>query len=110
MASTTVTVETKISTTTEVVDLTGTNAAKLVAQFKAAKAAIKAMEEQKATAEAALRELLGDAEVGIINGVEHIKVAHSTNSKIDRKALQAGWPEAYEATLVATPYTFLKTI
>jgi hypothetical protein len=110
MASTTVTVETKISTTTEVVDLTGTNAARLIAQFKAAKETIKALEAQKTEVEAALRELLGDAEVGIINGVEHVKVAHSSNSKIDRKALQAGWPEAYEATLVATPYTFLKTI
>jgi acetylglutamate kinase len=41
---------------------------------------------------------------------ERFKLAHSTNSKIDRKVLQELFPEAFEATLVKTPYTFIKTI
>ena len=57
-----------------------------------------------------LRELLGNADVAIIGGVERFKLAHSTNSKIDRKVLQELFPEAFEATLVKTPYTFIKTI
>jgi hypothetical protein len=61
-------------------------------------------------AEARLRELLGDAGVGLIRGVERFKLQNSTNSKIDRKALEAGWPEAYEATLVKTPYDFIKAL
>jgi predicted phage-related endonuclease len=110
MVSTTVTTETKVTVTKEIADLTNTGAAKLIAKFDAAKEAIKALETQKAEAEAALRELLGDAEVGVINGIERVKLARSSNSKIDRKALQAGWPDAYEATLVSTPYTFIKSL
>jgi predicted phage-related endonuclease len=101
---------TKVSTTTEVVELDNTNAAVLIAKFEAAKAAIKALEEQKAEAESALRELLANAEVGTIAGVKRIKIAKSSNSKIDRKLLQEAYPEAFEATLVVTPYTFLKTL
>jgi hypothetical protein len=74
------------------------------------KEAIKALEAQKEEAELALREFLGEAEVGIIRGVERFRLANSSNSKIDRKALEAGWPEAYEATLVKTPYNFIKTL
>ena len=85
-------------------------AEKALAAFTMAKDAIKAYEEKKAEAELVLRELLGDADVAIIGGVERFKLAHSTNSKIDRKVLQELFPEAFEATLVKTPYTFIKTI
>jgi hypothetical protein len=114
MVSTVIT-ETKVSTVkkvTDKVDLTNQAAAteKALAAFTFAKDAIKAYEEKKAEAEAVLRELLGDADVAIIGGVERFKLAHSTNSKIDRKVLQELFPEAFEATLVKTPYTFIKTI
>jgi predicted phage-related endonuclease len=114
MVSTVIT-ETKVSTVkkvTDKVDLTNQAAAteKALAAFTFAKDAIKAYEEKKAEAEATLRELLGDADVAIIGGVERFKLAHSTNSKIDRKVLQELFPEAFEATLVKTPYTFIKTI
>ena len=114
MVSTVIT-ETKTSTVkkvTDKVDLT-TQAAvaeRALAAFVMAKDAIKAYEEKKAEAEAMLRFLLGDADVAIIGGVERFKLAHSTNSKIDRKVLQELFPEAFEATLVKTPYTFIKTI
>lgn len=114
MTSTVIT-ETKVSTVkkvTDKVDLTNQAAVaeKALAAFTFAKDAIKAYEEKKAEAEAILRELLGDADVAIIGGVERFKLAHSTNSKIDRKVLQELFPEAFEATLVKTPYTFIKTI
>ena len=96
-----------VKTTTVV---TATNAEKALNKFIAAKEAIKALEAQKEEAELALREFLGEAEVGIIRGVERFRLANSSNSKIDRKALEAGWPEAYEATLVKTPYNFIKTL
>jgi hypothetical protein len=114
MVSTVIT-ETKVSTVTKVsdkVDLTSKAAAaeKALAEFTNAKDAIKAYEDKKAAAELVLRELLGDADVAIIGGVERFKLAHSTNSKIDRKILQETFPEAFEATLVKTPYTFIKTL
>jgi len=114
MVSTVIT-ETKVSTVTKVsdkVDLTSKAAAaeQALAAFTNAKEAIKAYEDKKAAAELVLRELLGNADVAVIGGVERFKLAHSTNSKIDRKVLQETFPEAFEATLVKTPYTFIKTL
>jgi hypothetical protein len=114
MVSTVIT-ETKTSTVTKItdkVDLTSkaAQAEKALAAFILAKDAIKAYEEKKAEAEAILRELLGNADVAVIGGVERFKLAHSTNSKIDRKVLQELFPEAFEVTLVNTTYTFIKTI
>ena len=108
--SSAVTTVTSVTTKVDTIDLTATDAEKALAKFIAAREAIKALEAQKEEAEARLRELLGSAEVGTIRGVERFKLQHSTNSKIDRKALEAGWPEAYEATLVKTPYDFIKAL
>jgi hypothetical protein len=109
-AVTTVTTTVTATTKVDVVDLTATDAEKVLFQFIAAREAIKAHEAQKELAEARLRELLGDAGIGLIRGVERFKLQNSTNSKIDRKALEAGWPEAFEATLVKTPYDFIKAL
>jgi hypothetical protein len=112
MASTvkTVKTETIIEVVSDVVDVTGTDAFEALEQFKAAKAAIKALEEQKDEAEARLRELLGDAEIAEMNGQVLYKLAHSTNSKIDRKLLGDLYPEALAQTTVKTPYTFIKAV
>jgi hypothetical protein len=111
MASTVkATVETKVSIETPVRNLTGQagkDAAKAFAAFNALKAAQKVLDEQKAAAEAALREILGDAEVVAVEGEDIFKLAHRTNSSVDRETLQKVFPEAYEATLKKTPYTFI---
>jgi predicted phage-related endonuclease len=109
-AVTTVTTVTTATTKVDTIDLTASDAEKALSKFIAAREAIKALEVQKEEAEARLRELLGDAEVGMIRGVERFKLQHSSNTKIDRKALEAGWPEAYAATLVKTPYDFIKAL
>jgi hypothetical protein len=88
MVSTVIT-ETKVSTVTKVtdkVDLTNQAAAaeKALAAFTFAKDAIKAYEEKKAEAEAILRELLGNADIAIIGGVERFKLAHSTKESGSR--------------------------
>jgi len=75
-----------------------------------AREAIKAHEDQQKKAEARLRELLGDAQVGMIRGVERFKLQNSHNTSVDRAKLQAGWPEAFEATLKKTPYDFIKAL
>ena len=114
MVSTVIT-ETKSSTVTKVTqkaDLTNKAAQveKALAEFVNAKDAIKAYEIKKAAAEEVLRGLLGDSDVAVVGGVERFKLAHSTNSKIDRKILEEVFPEAFAATLVRTPYTFIKTL
>jgi len=109
-AVTTVTTVATATTKVDVVDLTATDAEKVLFQFIAAREAIKVHEEQKEKAEAHLRELLGTAGIGMIRGVERFKLQNSSNTKIDRKALEAGWPEAFVATLVKTPYDFIKAL
>jgi hypothetical protein len=53
--------------------------------------------------------MLGDAEVGTINGVERVRIVSRVTSKIDRDLLKTGFPEAFESTYVQTPYTILQT-
>lgn len=103
-------VETTVSIETPVRNLTGEagqNAVKAFAAFNALKAAQKVLDEQKAAAEAKLREILADAETVAVDGEAIYKLAHRNNSSIDREVLQTVFPEAYEATLKKTPYTFI---
>lgn len=98
-----------ISTTTTAVELS-TEAQKALADFAMAKATIKALEEQKDKAEAILREALGNAENGMVNGKVAVKVAHRTRKGTDSKSLAEKFPEAYEATLTQTEYSFLQNL
>lgn len=79
----------------------------VIAEFNDVKAAIKELEATKLRIETELREALGDCEAGTINGIERVRIQRRVTSKIDRAALEAAWPEAFEATLVQTPYTVL---
>jgi predicted phage-related endonuclease len=110
MASTvkTVKTETVIETVIEVVDLSGTDAAAKFAEFENTKAAIRELEKLKAELEAQLREALGKAERATFDGQDLFKLAHSSNSKINREVLKKAFPEAYDATLETKPYTFIK--
>ena len=107
MASTEIKTVVTGETSADSVEL-GKQAEKLIQSFNTAKAAMKALEAQKAEAEQALRELLGDAEVGTINGVERVRILKRNRSGIDREVLQVSFPEAYTACLTETPYTVLQ--
>ena len=103
----TTTITTTTVTRTEgVTELDPSIEAVLIA-FNEAKAAIKLLEAKKAEAEKTIREALAGNDVGRINGVERVRIQHRVNSKIDRDALKTAWPEAFEATLVQTPYTVI---
>ena len=104
------TVETKVSVSAPVRQLkgkAGQDAIKAFEKFSALKLAQKALDEQKALAEAELREFLGDAEVVNVEGQDIFKLAHRVTSSIDKKKLLEVFPEAYEATLKKTPYDFI---
>lgn len=81
-----------------------------IADFNEAKRVIKLMEEQKKAAEAQLRSLMGDAEVGLLNGVERIKIATRTRNDINKDDLKSVYPEAYELCLKETTYTVLTAV
>lgn len=84
-------------------------AAKRAAELKAIEAAGKAAEaERKALEENVLRPALGDAKKAVLRGVVAFQLQGSSNSHVDKDQLMAGWPEAYEACYVKTPYTFVR--
>ena len=107
----------EITTTTvtnknEVADLShrADEARALWNEFQETKAAIKALEEKKAAADALLNEMLDGAEYAVIDGEKLFGLAHSKNSSFDSKLLLEGWPEAHKAALRIKPYTFLKAM
>lgn len=104
---TTTTTTTTVTTTEEVIDLEA-SAEELIKQLNDAKAAIKALKAVQDEADNKLRELLGGATAGRINGVERVRIIVRSNSHVDRDALKAGWPEAFDATLKVTPYTVIQ--
>jgi hypothetical protein len=108
MTTTTKTTTTSV-TTTEGVAVLDIAAEALIVKFNEAKALIKILEVDKAEAEKALRDLLGEAQVGTNNGVERVRIASRVTSKIDRDLLKTAFPEAFEVTYVQTPYTILQT-
>ena len=106
MTTTTTTIEVTTEITSVVLDKKVAEA--LIAEFNAAKIAIKAPESKKQDAEKALREMLGATEVGTIDGVERVRIVHRNLSKIDRETLKSAFPEAYAAVLSESPYTVLQ--
>lgn len=106
--TTTITTKTEVTITEEVTQLDASVEA-LIVEFNEAKAAIKEAEAKKAAAEAQIRELLGGSDVGMIDGIERIRVQHRNMTKIDRELLKTAFPEAHEATMIASSYTVLQT-
>jgi predicted phage-related endonuclease len=98
-----------VTTSTTAVELNA-KAQKALADFSMAKATIKALEAQKDEAEAILREVLGNAEAGMVNGKVAVKVAQRVRKGTDAKVLAEKFPEAYEATLTSTAYSFLQNL
>ena len=93
----------------EVVELSP-KARKALLAFSKAKAAETKAKEAKAKAEAILREALGEATKGTLDGVAVLSVVSSKNTSFDRELMKSLYPEAYEATLRETAYTYIKTI
>ena len=101
---------TQVVTTTSTTTELSAEAQVALKQFADAKEAIKAFEAQKEQAEAILREALGTAEVGTVDGLSVVKVAKRERKGTDAKVLAEKFPEAYEATLVETAYSFLQNL
>lgn len=101
-------VTTKVSNSTTI-ELS-IEAVKALDAFAEAKKAEAQAKKAKAEAEAILRAELGNAVEATIAGRIALKVVPSKNTHINKEALLEAFPEAYEATLVVTPYTYLKNL
>jgi predicted phage-related endonuclease len=82
----------------------------LVIRLNNARRAAKEVEREEAEVKSALMALLGEAQVGVINGVERIKVTEVTREGIDKATLVAAFPEAYEAARTTTTYKKVTTL
>lgn len=104
--------EAVVSVTTDAVllDDVASKVEEAIANFNEAKRLIKELEAQKAEAEALLREFMGDAEVGLIAGVERVKIATRTRNNINTEVLKTAFPEAFEQASEAKTYTVVTAV
>lgn len=82
----------------------------ILKRFNETKAAIKALEAEKANMDKAIRVLLGNAEVGVIDGVERVRIETRGRTDMNKELLKTVYPEAYEASLVKSTYTIIQTL
>ena len=107
MSSTAVrTVVTEITVTETVAHLDASLEA-VIEEYAQAKKDMKSLEAKKKAAEEKIRQAMGDAKIGFINGVQRAEIKDRATSKIDREVLQEAYPDAYTATLTMTEYTVL---
>lgn len=83
---------------------------KALANFRKAKEAEAKAKEAKQLAELELRQALGGAVEGLVEGAVVVKVVAGRNTHFDREMLNEMFPEAYQATLRSTEYDYLKTL
>jgi len=81
-----------------------------LANFRKAKEAESKAKEAKFLAELELRQALGQATEGLIEGAVVVKVVSGRNTHFDREMLNEMFPEAFQATLRSTEYDYLKTL
>ena len=81
-----------------------------LANFRKAKEAEAKAKEAKFLAELELRQALGGAVEGLIEGAVVVKVVSGRNTHFDREMLSQMFPEAFQATLRSTEYDYLKTL
>lgn len=101
--------KTATTTKTDAVELSA-KAKKALAAFNKAKQAEAKAKALKAQAEAILREALGEAKAGAIDGVIAVRVVNGSNTHFDREMMKSLYPEVYEATIRSTDYDYLKTL
>ena len=79
----------------------------VINRFVATRTMITELEKTKKELEAQIKEVLGDAEVGVVNGEIRIEASKRSRTGVDSKKLALAFPEAYEATQTTTDYVVL---
>lgn len=79
----------------------------LINEFVATRDMLNSLEKTKKEIEARIREVLGDAEVGVVGSDVRIEVSKRTRKGIDQEKLKNYFSEAYEACGTATEYSVL---
>lgn len=98
---------TQVVTETSTVELDSTNIATLLADFANAKLAIKELEKAKSELDNAIRELLGSAKTGTVDGLPVVELAPRTRTSVDSALLKLTHPEAFENCSKTTAYDII---
>lgn len=107
MSVSTSTTTTTVVTETTAVALDNSNIANLLADFANAKLAIKELEKAKSELDKAIRELLGSAVTGTVEGLPVVELAPRTRTSIDSELLKATHPEAFETCSKVSTYDII---
>lgn len=105
----TVTKTVAVTTTSGTVEL-GKDIEQAIALFNDAKEAIRTLEKQKKEAEALIKEAMGEATIGLIDGVERVKISFTTRTDLDKAKVKEIFPEAYETCLKTTTFPVVKAV
>lgn len=98
---------TEVVTETSTVELDSTNIANLLADFANAKLAIKELEKAKSELDNAIRELIGSAKTGTVNGLPVVELAPRSRTSVDSTLLKEVYPEAYETCSKVSTYDII---
>ncbi len=79
----------------------------IINEFVATRDMLNSLEKTKKDLEAQIKAVLGDAEVGIVDGEIRIEQSKRSRTGVDSKKLALAFPEAYEATQTTTDYVVL---
>ena len=101
------TTTTTVVTETTAVALDNSNIANLLADFANAKLAIKELEKAKSELDKAIRELLGSAVTGTVEGLPVVELAPRSRTSIDSELLKATHPEAFETCSKVSTYDII---
>lgn len=83
------------------------DAQKVVEEFFATRTMVNELTKTQKALEAQVKEILGDAEVGIVDGQVRILRDERSREGLDKEKLKTAFPEAFEACLTKSPYVVL---
>jgi len=81
--------------------------AEIINEFVSTRDLINNLEKTKKELEAQIKSVLGDAEVGVVDGKVRIEVSKRTRAGVSTEVLKTAYPEAYEASKTSTDYSVL---
>lgn len=79
----------------------------IVNEFFQTRTMVNELTKTQKALEAKVKEIIGDAEVGIANGVVRIEREFRSKNYLDPKKVQEAFPEAFEACSEQRPYVVL---
>lgn len=101
---------TEITTTSEVVDLTGTNALEVAKKLADARELKKLAEELEAEAKAEADALMGDAKFGVVDGNKVFQRMNGKSTGIDREELKKLSKAIFDKVYWEKPHHWFKVL